>query len=163
MVKAMGIGFLGYVFFMLFSACWIAYTLNMQKTTLALGKQLVPDNPLLPRGFQDAITPPSQDRNNSVMFVLLPAVLVYGFILFKRYWAVIGFAMCFYVLTPLCSVLFMPRPCSPHYVNIIRRSLQRKLDDYLAAGDQVRLEAARFVLDRLDRVYGTQVGDPKNE
>jgi len=58
------------------------------------------------------------------MFVLVPAVLACGFILFKWYWAVIGFAMFFWVLTPLCSLLFMPGPCPPHYINIIRRSLQ---------------------------------------
>lgn len=146
----MALGSLGYLCVLVGSACFSAYTKNMQQTTLALGKQLASDNPLLPAGLQDAITPPWQTRNNIAMFALWAGVLVYGFVIFEWYWALLGFALLIFLLMPLCSLLLMPRPCSSHYVNLIRRSLEKRLEDYRAIGDEARAEAARMVLDRLE-------------
>lgn len=152
----MQMGFLTYLLFTIVAAIFTAYTLNMQKTTLAIGKRLAPDNPLLPTGFQDAITPQSQDRNNTTMFILLPVVLLWGFVLFKWYWVLLWFGLFFYVLTPLCSALFVPRAGSAHYVNQIRRSLVKRLNEYRQTGDKAREEALLEVLSRLDILQKVQ-------
>lgn len=93
------------------------------------------------------------------MFALWTGVLVYGFVAFEWHWALAGFALLIFLLVPLCSLLLMPRPCSTYYVNLIRRSLKKKLEDYYAVGDHARAEAARWVLNRLDLLYGRQSGD----
>lgn len=149
---------LAYIGLLFISACFSAYTKNMQLTTLALGKQLAPDNPLLPTGLQDAITPPWQTRNNVVMFVLWGGVLVYGLAIFEWYWALVGFALFLFVLVPLCSVLLMPRPGSSHYVNLIWRSLGKRLEEYYATGNKARAEAAHLVLDRLNSLRDREPG-----
>ncbi len=125
----MGLDVIGYILLLLISACFAAYTKNMQGTTLSLGNQLAPDNPMLPTGLQDSITPPWQTRNNMLMFGLIVVILVYGFAILPWYLALVGFGLFFFLLVPLCSVLLMPPVGSPHYLNLIRQSLKKRLDE----------------------------------
>lgn len=85
-----------------------------------------------------------------MMFILLPVVFLMGFVLLKWYWALLWFGLFFYLLTPLCSALFVPRAGSGHYVSQIRRSLVKRLDEYRRKGDKAREEALEEVLNRLD-------------
>ena len=142
----------GYLSFLLVSALFSAYTLNLQKTTLAIGKRLSPNNESLPRGFQDAITPPWQTRNNVLMFVSWLLAFFGGFFLWDWYWALCGFVIFAVGLIPVCSTL-MPRPCSPHYISLIKGSLQQRLKNYRLIGDEARSEAAAFVVQRLESAY----------
>jgi len=128
-----------------------AYTMNFQKTTLALGKKLASDNPLLPTGFQDAITPKMQTARNIIYPILILAVFVYGIIFFKWYWG-IGFAvLTFFIVIPILK-LILPRAGSDFYKEKIKKALLKRQAQYRKAGDIDKETAVNEILSRFDKL-----------
>lgn len=61
------------------SARLSAYTRAFQGATMGWGKALAPDNPLLPLGMQDSITPKAQERRIVLSIFLFVALSLIGF------------------------------------------------------------------------------------
>lgn len=130
------------------TAFLIAYTMKWQGATLYWGKALAPNNELLPRGMQDAITPPAQTSRN-ILTVIMPLVLfMVGFVFFR--WHVP-------VLTLLCTFLgsgivgvALPKSESLYFCDRIRAQLVKRLHRYRQAGDLERFDAMQEVLNDFD-------------
>ncbi len=124
-----------------------AYTMNFQKTTLILGKKLAPDNPLLPAGFQDALTPKLQTVRNVTYFMLVLVVLIYSLIYYKWYYAA-GFAgLTFFVMTPILKIA-LPKPGSDFYEQMIKKDLLKRQAQYSEAGNIEKESAITEILGR---------------
>lgn len=128
-----------------------AYTQNFQKTTLALGKKLAPDNPSLPTGFQDAITPKAQTLRNIVFFILILGILVYGLVFYKWYLA-IAFTISAFLLTVILMIV-LPRPESDFYIRKIKQDLLKRKSQYKKTGDADREIAIDEVLRRFEGLH----------
>ena len=128
-----------------------AYTMNFQQTTLALGRKLVSDNPSLPTGYQDAITPKMQTARNIIWPILIVVVFFYGLIFYKWYWG-LGFAvLTFFVVIPIMKLIF-PRAGSDFYKEKIKRAMLKRLAQYKKAGDENREVALSEILTRFDEL-----------
>jgi hypothetical protein len=128
-----------------------AYTMNFQQTTLTLGKRLLSDNPFLPTGFQDSITPKVQTARNIIWPILIGVVFVYGLIFYKWYWG-IGFAVLTFIIVIPILKLILPRSGSDFYKERIKRDLLKRLAQYKKAGDDDREEAMTEILTRFDKL-----------
>lgn len=129
-----------------------AYTLNVQRTTLELGKRLAPDNPHLPSGLQDAITPSWQTRNNLIMYGLWILAAIQAFVSLPWYGALLLVPICFFMGVPLVSRLAVPAPMSAALVNKIRKDCEHRVRVYEKTGDNLRAEALSEILNKLDLV-----------
>jgi small-conductance mechanosensitive channel len=127
-------------------AVFTAYTFNLQRTTLAIGRKLAPQNPLLPTGMQDAITPPWQTRNNILMFAGWAAYAVLCFTMLAWYIALGLLLGTFCMGVSVVSLYLVPRPMSKKFVNKIRQSMEARRTGYKKAGDQQRAAAMEEVL-----------------
>ncbi len=128
-----------------------AYTSRFQQTTYALGKKLTEDNPLLPTGLQDAITPKIQTVRNIIYPSLILVIFAYGIIFYKWYWG-LGFAvLTFFVVIPILKLIF-PRAGSDFYKEKIKGDLLKRLAQYKKTGDENREVAMSEILSRLSRL-----------
>ncbi len=138
-----------------------AYTRTVQKATLYWGKVLSPNSPLLPRGLQDAITPPMQTVRNLLNMIFYLMILVVGLTYFHWYWAIGAFVATF-LLDAFIAVVMMPSPNSLIFFNQILRSLADRRAKYQAASDQLRVEAIDEILLKLKQLRPEHFGlDPK--
>ena len=128
-----------------------AYTMRFQGATIAWGKALASNNPLLPRGMQDAITPSSQTVRNLLMFAGWLSVPVVGLACFRWYVGVAAL-LAVWVCSAVISVCFLPRPDSRFFKNRILHGLRARERAYAAAGDDMRLAAIREVIQRLEGI-----------
>lgn len=136
----------------------IAYVLVLYLMTLALGYQLRFTEATLHigrtlsgassgTGFQDAITPPATAYLAFGVYGLAVLVIAIGFF---RYGFLMGLAalLGFVVLVGLNRVLLLPKPESPHFREIVIKSMIRRHADYLRDGDQLRAGAMAELLKR---------------
>jgi len=131
-----------------------AYTRNMQETTLAIGKKLAAENPLLPTGMQDAITPPWQTRNNILVMVGWGVYAIVCFVTLTWYVAILVLLLSFTVALSIATILLVPRPMSPNLVAKIRQNMEIRLTGYKQTGDSPRAAAMQQVLRRFDAAMG---------
>ncbi|MFC1620175.1 hypothetical protein ACFL45_09540 [Candidatus Neomarinimicrobiota bacterium] len=139
---------IAYFIFVVIIVLYSAYTLAFQGATLYWGKRIASDNPYLPTGLQDAITPPQQTRRNILMFILLPVALIAGFLVLKWYWAILS-GLVVLISRRFAPVLF-PGPQEPYYKERIISSLQTRRKKFENAGDMDRIEAVTDMLRRLN-------------
>jgi len=130
---------------------FIAFTKNVQITTLDIGKRLYGAEPNS-TGIQDAITPTWQTRNNIISFVLLFAFIGTSLYVFKWYAGLGIFLMTLFVVIPLVSNYLMYPPSSVFIVKKIRNNLVKKQKIYFEKGDSLRAEAVSEILIRLDEI-----------
>lgn len=139
------------LFLILITGFMGAYTVNFQKATLSIGKKLAPENEFLPRGMQDAITPESQNIRNVLFPILVSAIFIVALFVTKWYLALLIVTGTFFVVTPIFQQ-FMPKPESEYFLKIIEKELIKKLELYKAKNDQNRLEAANFVIEKINKL-----------
>ncbi len=133
----------------LFCAAVIAYTMRWQGATLYWGKRLTPANPYLPRGSQDAITPPIQTVRNLVMWLGLAALAVIGLFLFQWYIVVIAVAAV-WLTSGFIAIVFMPAAESSYFRDRIRRSLVKRGHGYTKSGDDLRAALVQELVEAMD-------------
>ena len=127
-----------------------AYTSAYQDTALSLGKQLVKEDPLLPTGLQDAITPASQNLRNVAFIISLMALLIYGLIVYKWYIAILLPISTLMVIMPFLKVIFIPRPNTTFYKNRIKFDLEKRMKRYEYKGDKRRARTAQLNITKLE-------------
>ena len=137
-----------YMILIIATTVLFTYTRLFQGTTLFVGRQLVSNNPLLPQGLQDVITPKMQTVRNYSMYVSMLLIVAYGWYFYKWY---IGIG-CLIIMMMLSSVieLFMPKEGSIYCLRIIKKGLLSKSDKYKKKGDTIRLDANVMVLSKLE-------------
>ncbi len=130
-----------------------AYGKNMQATTLKIGRELLPDVPLLPTGLQDAISPQLQTRNNILIGAGWAGYAFLCFLWLKFYIAILVLLGTFFFGVSAVSYLgLVPRPMSHRFTARIRRSMETRLNGYKNSGNKIRIAAAEEVLRRFDSV-----------
>ena len=125
-----------------------AYTSNFQRTTLYLGKKLAQDNPHLPTGMQDAITPEAQNWRNIISFLLLAGIFVYGIVFYRWYWS-FGFILLIPAVSGITKML-IPKAGSDYYKQKIKQDLLKRRAKYANTGDAERKEAIGHILKQFD-------------
>lgn len=138
------------IILILFVSALCAYTSNFQSATLIIGKKLSPDNPLLPTGFQDAITPKAQTLRNISIPILFILLFIISLSFVKWYVAVINILITL-LLIPFMK-LFMPKVTSSHYLNVMRKHLRKRLRHYERIDDKEGVEAVNFLRDKLEQI-----------
>jgi hypothetical protein len=125
-----------------------AYTLRFQRSTLILGKRIAEDNPFMPMGFQDAITPKAQTQRSIIAFILFLITAVYCFIFYPWYIAII-LILSILILIPIVMA-FMPSPESAFFKKRITQDLLKRKSQYVKVGDTERKKAVDFILEKFE-------------
>ena len=126
----------------------LGYTMRFQGATLYWGKALAPDNPLLPRGMQDAITPRSQTVRNIILMPSGIVLAVAGFFWFQWY-IVLGAIFVALIGSGFVSVL-LPRPESGHFWNVLLGNLHTRRLRFEGSRDFERFEAINDLAAKLE-------------
>jgi hypothetical protein len=132
-------------------AAFIAYTMRWQGATLFWGQRISPSNPMLPRGSQDAITPPLQVVRIWIMYAWLLAMIIVSFVLLPWYFAIasiIGIAL----LSGFIGVLFMPAYDSAYFQSRIRESLIHRYRSYSKDEDEMRASLVQDLISDFDEI-----------
>ena len=139
------------VLLIIFTSLLGAYTLNFQKATLAWGREISKSG-LLPSGLQDAITPKSQTLRNIILFLLIAAVIVCGFVLYPWYFAILCIVSTFILTGILMAVL--PKANSDYFYRKIRQDLLKRQFKFEKIGDFERESAICDILSKLEKSAG---------
>ena len=127
------------------------YVSNMQSATLWVGKKVAPDglDKEAPNGFQDAITPKSQNTGNVLVMISYLVLLVSGsFIVW--YGGVVAI-----ILTLMASSVvgkFYADDIGTYLLKIIH-SMSNRVADYKKHNDFDRADAANEMLEKLQMLY----------
>ena len=123
----------------------LGYQLRFTEATLHIGRTL--SGASSRTGFQDAITPPTSAYLAFGVYGLAVIVVAVDFF---RYGFLMGLAalLGFVVLVGLNRILLLPKPNSPHFREIVIKSMIRRHADYLRDGDQLRAGAMAELLKR---------------
>ncbi len=132
----------------------LGYELRFTEATRHIGRALSGTGSRT--GFQDAITPPASSYLAFAVYGLSVAVVAFGFF---RYGFLKGLAafVGFLLLVNLNCVLLLPKPESPHFHDIVLRSMIRRHANYLRDGDQLRAAAMADLLQRAGMPVGELV------
>jgi hypothetical protein len=99
------------------------------------------------RGFQDAITPPWLTKLTLLYWPMCIAAYIWGFFVLPWYVALlwpVGFVVGKRILT-----MMLPRPDSDSYRQQLVASLEARSERFRRVGDDMRLAAARHMVDLL--------------
>ena len=127
-----------------------AFSMRFQAATLFWGKKLQPDNELLPRGMQNAITPSFQNIRNLFIPISVIVIIVLGFIFFEWYVALSSGAVTF-ILGGLISNM-LPKPESNYYYRKIHKVLLKKKNKFIKIDNDLKLEAVEKIISLLDQI-----------
>jgi|GEM_PF-1778077 hypothetical protein len=127
-----------------------AWDLGLQRTTLAMGKKLGDHSG--GQTFQDAITPTW--KVNLTLFVWASIVVFFATCMFKfgaivSLVLIVGFVAC----SAIASMVFIPKPESRHYVDLVQHSLTNRFANFNRDGDINRAQATEEILLRLREQY----------
>jgi hypothetical protein len=135
----------------------IAYTMNMQGTTLALGRLLVSKSVQdAGTGVQDAITPKSQTVRNIGLLALLVIVFgltTYAYAWYHGLWVLVASFLASYILTPIIGI----KAGSPRLVAAIASDMKRRHQNFLSASDTVQAQAIEELIDRLEQLSSEDI------
>lgn len=124
----------------------LAYQLRFTESTKYNGVRIAKDDSNT--GLQNAITPPMSSNLGLLVYALTICFLGYCF--YSLGWKYgIAFLFGLFVCTALVGV-FLPKPESNHFYNIIIRSLMNRYANYKKTGDSVRASAIKDILNRFD-------------
>lgn len=123
-----------------------SYAMQFYAATLYWGKRLEPDNPFLPRGMQNAITPPSQTNRLIIVFSLFIVTAILGYV--HSGWLTLFMSVfgCFFSMS-MIGTLFMPKADSVYFRDRIRKDLERRLHEFRRTGDHTRATAMSEVIE----------------
>ena len=108
------------------------------------------------RGYQDAISPPKRAKIEFVLWLLIAALIGYGF--YQYGWVKGGIALgVFLVVSTLYGALAVPKPDSPHYLKIIYSSMVRRYADYERDQDNLRADAIKMLINRIEGKYSDKL------
>lgn len=126
--------------------------MNMQGTTLALGRLLVSKSVEDPgSGVQDSITPKSQTVRNIALFALLVTVFgltTYAYAWYHGLWVLVASFLVSYILTPIIGI----KAGSPRLVAAIASDMKRRHQNFLNAGDTLQAQAIGELINRLEQM-----------
>ena len=129
-----------------------AYTLNLQGTTLALGRLLVNKSQNVPgAGVQDAITPKAQTVRNVAIFVLIILIFIlttYAYAWYHALWVLFACYISSHIITPIMGI----KAGSPRLVNAIKLDMRRRHTNYLKSGDNFRAQAIKALINKIDKL-----------
>jgi hypothetical protein len=138
----------------------LGYDSAFSEATLMIGKSISDTDSRT--GYQDAITPPILSILGFVLYGIVLAWVVYGFI--KYGWLVgLGIIVGLLFLMSLNKVILLPKKDSEHFRRIITRSIIRRHADYLRDGDELRASAVKMLLERLDIPVSEFISELKND
>jgi len=138
----------------------LGYDTVFSQATLMIGKSISFTDSRT--GYQDAITPPIFSIVSFVLYGLVLAWVVYGFI--KYGWLVgIGIIAGLLFLMALNRVILLPKKDSDHFHHIITGSMIRRYADYLRKGDELRTSAMKSLLNKLDTPVSEVISETKND
>lgn len=129
----------------------VARNQKMQKVTLLLGRYLSKGNELAgKRGFQDAISPRSQNWSNNFLFLAL-ILFVGGLFVFPWYEPILALfgAMIIAVVSMTIDRYRTPHLLMP-FIGKIIGDLARRSADYAKKGDHERSEAAKEMAEMIN-------------
>lgn len=101
------------------------------------------------RGFQDAITPYTQNIRNTIMFLGTLGLIVLGFIFFKWYIPILAVLIIFF-LAGFSRDLF-PALDSDYFKRKIIRGLFRRVVKASNRGDRVKVQALNYFIRELQK------------
>nr|VFK80261.1 MAG: hypothetical protein BECKSD772D_GA0070982_10978 [Candidatus Kentron sp. SD] len=129
-----------------------AYTRGFQEATLFWGKRLGEGNELLPStGMQDAITPPSQNTRNTVMFASFLALPIVG--VHQLGWAIgLGAFFGSFIVSSIVRA-FLPKADSTFFFQMILQGLANRRAKFAHHSDTLRVEATDAVLEMLKAAF----------
>lgn len=137
----------------------LGYALAFTEATLMIGRSISDTDSRT--GYQDAITPPKSSTLSLVIYAIVLAWVVYGFI--KYGWLVgIGIIVGLIFLTALNKVILLPKKDSEHFRRIIIDSMIRRYANYLREGDELRASALKMLLEKLEVPVSELVSRTKN-
>ena len=127
-----------------------SFSMRFQSATLYWGKKLQPDNELLPRGMQNAITPSFQNFRNIFLPISIIAIMIIGLIFFKWYIALLSGPIAF-IIGGLFTTL-LPKPESKYYYDKIRNVLLKKKNIFTNSNDSIKLIAIEDIIMLFDQI-----------
>jgi len=124
-----------------------SYTARFQATTLWAGKKLAGKelSEQMPRGFQDAITPESQNRRNMLNFALYVAIMVLGSI---QAWYAGVIAIIATLVASAIADRFIPNDLE-YYLIRVAWALDNREADYRKQNDLMRADATHQMADSI--------------
>lgn len=126
--------------------CCLAYVLNFTEATRVYGRAICVE-PGLKKGLQDAITPPWFTKFASFVYISLFLLIIALFV--KGDFKVgIGAIVIVVVGSAVVGAFVMPTIKGQHFSRVIYRSLVNRHADYVRAGDSIRAEAMKTLIDR---------------
>lgn len=134
-----------------------SYTARFQATTLWAGKKLAGKqlSEQMPRGFQDAITPKSQDKRNMITPVSYVVIIVLGCI---QAWYVGIVAIIGALFVGAIADRFIPDKLE-YYLLRVAWALDNREADYRKKNDMMRADAAHHMADSvkglIEGIHGT--------
>jgi hypothetical protein len=134
----------------------LGYSLQFTEATLLLGRSLSDSGSRT--GFQNAITPPWEAKLSLVIYGL-------GLILVGLSWYEFGIGRAFLCVIALFVGLLigrqlLPKPDSPHFKTIIVRSMSNRYADYVRAGDRIRGDLMKMLLQKAGVSVGADQTEP---
>ena len=137
----------------------LGYDTAFSEATLMIGKSINDTDSRT--GYQDAITPRILSILSFVLYGVVLAWIVYGFI--KYGWLVgLGIIVGFLFLMSLNKVILLPKKDSEHFRRIITGSMIRRYANYLRDGDELRASAMKALLEKLDIPVSELISEETN-
>lgn len=137
-----------FVYLLVFAlAIAIRYMLGHTQACLYVGKAISDTDSKT--GLQDAVTPPLASK--ITIFLWLAAFLLLGY----SFWSLgsgTGFIALaeFIVVTVVAGAVLIPKADSPHFIKSIYKSAVGRVADYARDGDQMRSDAMRELVVRIE-------------
>ncbi len=133
-------------------ALFSAYTKSVQETTKEIEKKLAQDDPSIPVGIQDAITPDWQPRNNLLLMGGMFLFVIGCFYFFRWYFAIPVFFATFIIGMGISSIFILPKPMSKKMISKIRKNLEARLVIFQKAGDEAGYKTMKEIVRRFDKI-----------
>jgi hypothetical protein len=127
----------------------IGYTLEIQGTTLALGRLLVDESSII-RGItlQDAITPKMQTFRNLAMMILLVVLFIlttHAYFWYHGLWVIIAT----FFSSKIFTIILGMRAGSFRIVSIILSDMEKRRKAYRESGDELRSNMINVLINRI--------------
>lgn len=123
-----------------------AYSMRFTQATLSFGRHLA--GTTSGTGLQDAITPPWQ--TNLSMFSYIGVAVAIGAIWWQLGWGPGLGAVVFILVGGGVVGAMLPEKDSPHFTQLIQRSMIARYANYARDGDTMRAQAMKELLIRAD-------------
>jgi len=130
------------------------YSLGMVEACRVIGVNLSDSES--DTGFQDAITPPYSSNFSILIWIAVAGVL--GFSAYQFSWGAFGIALAVFCGTGIVAgAALIPKPESKHFVLKIYRSMANRYADFVKNGDDIRAEAIKLLIDKMEKQYADVV------